>query len=58
MPRGKQRAEKVIKTTVELPESLWRNVKLRALDDHSDLRGIIIKALHAYLKKRGAREEE
>jgi hypothetical protein len=57
MPRGKQRVEKVVKTTVELPASLWREVKIRAVDDQSDLRDIIIKALYAYLKKKGAREE-
>ncbi|MGC4097348.1 MAG: hypothetical protein QM706_09545 [Nitrospira sp.] len=50
--------ENLIKTTVELPLSLWRAVKMRALDDRSDLRGIIITALQQYLGKKGTRPEE
>ena len=43
-----------VKTTVDLPELLWRAAKIRALDERSDLRQIIIAALETYLKiKRG-----
>ena len=43
-----------VKTTVDLPEDLWRAAKIRALDERSDLRQIIIAALETYLKiKRG-----
>jgi len=49
--RSKQRT---VKTTVDLPEPLWRAAKIRALDERSDLRQIIIAALETYLKiKRG-----
>ena len=39
-----------VKTTVDLPEGLWRAAKIRAMDEHTDLRSIIIAALTAYLK--------
>ncbi len=40
----------MVKTTVELPEDLWRAAKVRAMDDRADLRSVIIAALEAYLK--------
>ncbi|TKB68561.1 MAG: CopG family transcriptional regulator [Nitrospira sp.] len=58
-PRGKKRTEKeIVKTTVELPHDLWRTVKVRAMDEGTDLRGIIVLALQQYLAKKGARREE
>jgi hypothetical protein len=38
-----------VKTTVDLPQELWRAAKIRAMDDHADLRSVIIAALRAYL---------
>jgi hypothetical protein len=37
-----------------LPESLWRAAKIRAMDDHSDLRTVIVAALEAFLRDRDA----
>jgi hypothetical protein len=56
-PRGKKRTEKIVKTTVELPHDLWRAVKVRAMDEGSDLRGIIVLALQRYLSRKGGRRE-
>ena len=56
-PRGSV-TERLVKTTVELPHHLWRAVKVRAMDDGSDLRGVIIEALQQYLAKKGARGEK
>ncbi len=56
-PRGKKRAETVVKTTVELPLELWQAVKMRAVEDRSDLRGVIVKALAEYLVKRSSRRK-
>lgn len=42
----------MVKTTVELPEYLWRAAKVRAMDERSDLRSVVIAALEAYLKGR------
>ena len=56
--RGRERTEKVIKTTVEMPEGLWMAVKSQAIVERSDLRAITIKALELYLrtvKKEGRR---
>ncbi len=41
-----------MKTTVDLPESLWRAAKIRALDERTDLRSVIIAALEVYLKTK------
>lgn len=41
-----------VKTTVDLPQDLWRATKIRAMDEHSDLRSVIIAALHVYLDSR------
>ena len=54
-PRGHKRTEKIVKTTVELPLELWQAVKVRAVEDRSDLRGIIVNALVGYLNKRPSR---
>lgn len=44
-----------VKTTVELPEELWRKAKIRAMDDRSDLRSVIIAALETHLKQKVAK---
>jgi hypothetical protein len=41
-----------VKTTVDLPQDLWRAAKIRAMDEHSDLRSVIIAALREYLDLR------
>lgn len=41
-----------VKTTVDLPQDLWRAAKIRAMDEHSDLRSVIIAALRSYLDLR------
>lgn len=41
-----------MKTTVDLPQDLWRAAKIRAMDEHSDLRSVIIAALRVYLDFR------
>ena len=52
--RGKD-AEAVVKTTIELPADVWRAAKMRAVDERSDLRRIIIEALRAHLTKKETR---
>lgn len=39
-----------VKTTVELPADIWRAAKIRAMDERSDLRTVLIRALETYLK--------
>ena len=55
--KGAEKAAKGVKTTVELSEELWRTAKVRAMDERSDLRSVIIAALQAYLKYRSPRQE-
>jgi hypothetical protein len=45
----------MIKTTVELPEDLWRAAKIRAMDERHDLRSLIIAALKTHLKTKPKR---
>ncbi len=40
----------MVRTTVELSDALWRRAKVRAVDERSDLRAVIIAALEMYLK--------
>ena len=54
MPKKRKPGASVVRTTVQLPPALWRAAKVRAMDERSDLRAIIIAALRAYL--RGAKE--
>ena len=41
-----------MKTTIDLPEALWREAKIRALDEGSDLRAVVIAALEGFLKTK------
>ncbi len=52
---------KPVKTTIDLPEYVWRAAKIRAMDTRTDLRQVVIAALKQYLqikpkKKSGGRE--
>jgi hypothetical protein len=40
----------VKKTSLELPEPLWRAAQIRALDEHTSLKQIMVNALQAYLR--------
>ena len=44
------RSDRGVKTTIELPEDVWRAAKIRALDDYTDLRTVVTAALMAYLR--------
>ena len=52
-PRETQ-ARAPVKTTVELPGELWREAKIRAMDERVDLRTVFIRALEAYWASRRA----
>jgi hypothetical protein len=49
MPKLRRPDASVVRTTVELPPDLWRAAKVRAMNERSDLRSVIIAALRAYL---------
>jgi hypothetical protein len=50
MPKKRKPDADVVRTTVELPPALWRAAKVRAMDERTDLRAVIIAALRAYLR--------
>ena len=56
MPKVRRENGDTVKTTVELPQELWRAAKLRAMDERSDLRAVVIAALEAYLRSKPRKE--
>jgi hypothetical protein len=50
---GKRTDSDTVKTTVELPGDLLRAAKIRAMDERSDLRTVLIRALEQYLSQGG-----
>ncbi len=53
-PKGypRQKGELTVKTTVDLPEALWKAAKIRAMDERTDLRSVIIAALEQHIKTK------
>ena len=39
----------MVKTSLVLPEALWLKAKTRALEERSDFRSVVMKALDLYL---------
>jgi hypothetical protein len=56
-PKGKPKEGVTVKTTVDLPDALWRAAKVRAIDEGTDLRRVIIAALEQYLKRKSTKRE-
>ena len=46
MPRGKN-----MKTSVDIPDDIWKAAKHRAIEEGMDLKDVIVRALEEYLKK-------
>ena len=55
MPKPRTEGSDAVKTTIKLPAELWEKAKVRAIEDRTDLRTIVVAALGAYLKKGGSR---
>jgi hypothetical protein len=45
-----KKTERMVKTTISLPENLWKAAKIRAMDERTDFRSVVIAALEAYLQ--------
>lgn len=43
----------MVKTTLLLPETLWRRAKVRAMDERCDLRDLLIEGLEMRLQAKG-----
>ncbi len=50
--RARPKGKDVIRTTLELPAELWQAAKIRAVEDRTDFRSVVVAALHSYLKLR------
>ena len=62
MPRASRFGEgvKTVKTSVEIPEDVWRAAKIRAMDEKKNFQDIVAEALKEFLKrsKRGGGKDE
>ncbi len=45
--------EKMVKTSIGFPESLWKDGRKRAIDEGRDFQDIIGDALRDYLRRKG-----
>jgi hypothetical protein len=50
--RGKPRAERRVKTSLVLPESLWIRLKVAAAEERTDVSAILCRLAEQYLKTR------
>lgn len=41
-----------MKTSVDIPDDLWKAAKILAVEERKDLRDIIVEALKEYLRKK------
>ena len=41
-----------MKTSVDIPDDLWRGAKILAVEENKDLRDVIIEALQEHLSKK------
>jgi hypothetical protein len=57
MPRPRKLPKKgepsMVKTTLLMPEELWRRAKVRALEENRDLRDLLLEGLELVLKRKG-----
>ncbi len=42
---------KTIKTSIEIPEEVWRAAKIRAMDEKKNFQDIVAEALREFLRK-------
>ena len=51
----KATSEPTVKTSIKLPEELWRQAHIRGLHDRMDLQDVIAEALKVYLRQKDSR---
>ena len=49
----KMLGEKLVKTSVAFPESLWKEGRKRAIDEDRDFQDVVTHALRDYLRRKG-----
>ena len=53
MKKKAEESSEMVKTSLRLPRALWRDARVRALDEHLEFQELVAKALEAYLKGKG-----
>mgnify|MGYP002155001072 CR=1 FL=1 len=48
--RTKKSEEPMIRCSIKLPETLWREARIRALDERDEFQRLVARALELYLK--------
>jgi hypothetical protein len=46
--------EEIKRTSLDLPLALWKSVKVQAIEEGTDFRSLVIRALEAYLRSAKA----
>ncbi len=49
----KMLGEKMVKTSVGFPESLWKGGRKQAIDEDRDFQDVVTDALREYLRRKG-----
>lgn len=51
---------KTIKTSIEIPEEVWRAAKIRAMDEKKNFQDIVAEALAEFVtrKRKGSKSEK
>ncbi len=53
MPLTKEPGD-TVKTTIRVPRALWKALRIRAVEDETSAEALVVKALEAYLSKKGS----
>lgn len=50
---------RTVKTSIEIPEEIWRAAKIRAMDERKNFQDLVAAALREYLKrpKKGGKKD-
>jgi hypothetical protein len=52
---GRDRGEKITKTTLRVPRSVWTGARIRALEEGISVQELVVRAINEYVKKGGRR---
>ena len=55
MAKPKEEADRIIRTTIRLPQSLLNAAKHRGIDEGTSFQDVVVAALEQYLGKKGGR---
>jgi hypothetical protein len=53
MKKKVQPAERIVKTTLRVPYSLWTSARIRALEEGIPVQDLVVRAISEYVKKGG-----